>query len=205
MDLLMLSAEPVDDALVFLVSRRDWLRRVIHYPSILHPVFVHAWALLRSEPEPSPRRRDAIAFLENLVSHLHSASVVADLCEALPARQQAGWLDYLVFSYAADIDLIGSLVCNEAACARLPRGGWRGHAIFVRGTMLMNDAPGRQFEIDELVPLGVEADHGSSRALLGAAFDGEQLTERAVDALLTLFPGDAYLTGAIEKKRRGAP
>ena len=66
----------------------------------------------------------------------------------------------------------------------------------------MNDAPERCFEIEELLPLGVDAEPGASRSLVGSALDEGQLTERAIDALPELFPGDRYLVETIRQRRQ---
>jgi hypothetical protein len=202
MDLLGLAEMPLDKQIEFVASRRDWLRRVLPYRALLHPLFLRAHALVQAEPEGSVRHRMARDLLDNVLHHLRSPAEVAELCEALPPPQRARWLQYLVSSPATDIDLVAALVWDAAVYQRFPqRGEWRGHAIFVRGTMLMNDAASRRFEIEELLPLGVDAEPGASRSLLGAAFDRGQLTERGVGALLELFPGDRYLTDAIRRRK----
>jgi hypothetical protein len=89
MDLLCLSEMPLNERLAFVASRRDWLRRILPYRALLHPLFIHACTRVETEPEDSVDYRIAKDFLDNLLHHLHSPSEIAELCDALrPVRME---------------------------------------------------------------------------------------------------------------------
>jgi hypothetical protein len=73
-----------------------------------------------------------------------------------------------------------------------PDPSWVEVVVFAHGATLLNSYPNRSFSIAELLPLGIDVDRSSSRAVLSSALDGNQLLPAEKPTLLSLFPDDAY-------------
>ena len=111
------------------------------------------------------------------------------------------FLDDFVLHRAARVEVIAALVASTATSSLFPQhSAWIGHAIFIRGSSLLNSHPAKQYEVAELVPLGVDADRASSRALLSSALEAGRLTAAAVAEVERMFPGDPS-----RPRRSGAP
>jgi len=204
MDPLCLCRRPIFDQLEVLSMRRDLLSRMWPEESRVRAFVVEAVKAARTFSERDHRSSIALEFLGNVFALLRRPAEVADLSAGLPAKPDREWfLNQFVMSRMADGDVIAELVADRDTFARLPReGGWVGHALTRRVRILLEDQPGRKFEIEELAPLGVETDRFSARSLLCAALDEDRLTDSAVKRLLELFPEDSYLKGAMERRRQ---
>jgi hypothetical protein len=202
MDTTRLFSLPLEKQLNHLVARRDLLMEAWAY----EPAFLRVFAFSREVVEEGKGGESAVrtarAFMDVIACCLLSRpGDVLLLCNALPEDSRSRFMDELVMNKLVSNHLIAALVSDKETFARFPQeGGWIGHAVFRRGSMLAEDNPGKKFEIEELIPLGVDADRVSSRALLGSAFDEDQLTEGATKKLLQLFPNDRYLNQAIQKR-----
>ncbi len=101
------------------------------------------------------------------------------------------FLDDFVLNRAASIDVVFALVASTSTYELFPRGGvWAGHAMFVRGSSMLNSNPNTRYDVAELVPIGVHADRASARALLSSALEAGRLTDSAVVEVERLFPND---------------
>ncbi len=69
------------------------------------------------------------------------------------------------------------------------------------GARLLNAYPQRRFALEELVPLGVDADRPAARALLGSALESKQLASESKIRLLLLLPNDSTLKWLVENDR----
>jgi hypothetical protein len=204
MDPLGLRQKPIEDQLEVLSLRPDLLARL--WPAERH-VRTLVGAAMRLEqrfPDSDPRHRMAGEFLNHAFRLLRRPADIVHLCAALPAGEQAQLLDRFVMSRSADGDLVAELVADPETFATLPDGSWVGHALTRRVRILLEDHPDRRFDIGELIPIGIDKEPFTARAMLGAAFDEDRLTDASVDRLLEVFPGDAYLTPAIKRRRDGA-
>lgn len=204
MDPLSLKGQPIGRQIEILSTRRDLLQRLWPEEKRISMLVREAVGNALEYAPRDPRHLTALNFLENVFYLLRRPCDVVELCEALPKPQQRLWfLDRLVMSNAVEGDLIAELVSDVAVFLKLPqKGGWVGHAIVRRVRILFEDSPDSQFEIEELIPLGIDADRVTARAMLGAAFDENRLTPASEDRLLELFAGDRYLAEVIEQRRK---
>ncbi|HYO70578.1 MAG TPA: hypothetical protein VEU33_31315 [Archangium sp.] len=202
MDTNRLFSLPLKKQLNLLATRRDLLLSAWPYESAFLRVFAFAQEVLQDEKAGETVVRTARAFMDMIVCCLLTRpGDVLLLCNALPEDSRSQFMDELAMNKLTSTHLLAAIVSDRELFSRFPQqGGWIGHAIFLRGSMLAEDNPGKKFEIEELIPLGVDVDRASSRALLGSAFDEEQLTEGALKKLLELFPNDRYLIQAIQKR-----
>ncbi len=208
MDPLNLCREPIREQLSILSLRHDLLRRLWPEEQRIKELFAAAMVTIGSEDgEESPENKIAHKFLAGIFSLLRRPTDLVDLCGALP-NEELGYLvlDLFTLSPVADGDLIAALVSDPATYARLPQNGdWVGRALLRRAMILRQDFPGRKFEIEEFIPIGIEADSLAARSILGSALDEDELTEASVSRLLELFPNDKYLVSTIQRRRTGSP
>jgi hypothetical protein len=190
--------------LTVLSVRLDLVRRLWPEEKEVRELVVEAVSILEEFRECDPRRKTAENFLTNVFSLLRRPNELIDLCLAFPKPESALYLmDQFVFCAVADGDLIAALVSTWDTFSRLPReGSWVGHAMVRRALILSQDHPGRRFEIEELLPLGVEVDRITSRAILGGALDDGALSEAALARLASLFPNDSYFERALTNRSR---
>jgi hypothetical protein len=205
MDPLKLKQKPVQEQLEVLSVRLDLLSRM--WPEERHTRTLVAGAMesMQQHPETDPRHRMASKFLCHIFRLVRRPADVVHLCLGVPSGLQAQFVDRLVLSPATDGDLIAELVADPATFTLLPAGSWVEYALTRYVRILLEDHPGRRFEIEELIPFGIEKEPFTARALLGAAFDEGRLTDQSVNRLLELFPKDTYLTDAILKQRTNKP
>ncbi len=76
---------------------------------------------------------------------------------------------------------------------------WFEYGILRRANFLLDGAPNRKFELNELIPIAMSTvgrplsvAYGISRSIAGSAFDAGKLSKGSVDILLDVFPGDSY-------------
>jgi hypothetical protein len=101
------------------------------------------------------------------------------------------FLDDFVLHPAGRVEVISALVASAATSNLFPRrSAWIGHAMFLRGSSMLNSHPGKRYEVAELIPIGVDADRASARALLSSALEGGRLTDEAVAEVERIFPND---------------
>lgn len=177
-----------------LAVRRDLLRRLWPEERRIRGLVVEALAELKDSNTADHRNKYTEDFLASVFSMIRRPMDVIEICAACPRQELAHeFLDRFVFSSAADGDVIASLVSDSDVFRKLPpHGSWVGHALVRRFQILSQDHPGRRFEIEELLPLGVETDRVVARAILGSAFDESELSESAIRCLPGLFPGDRH-------------
>lgn len=202
MDINRLFVLPLTKQLETLVARRDLLFRAWAHEGGFLRVFTFAQGLLQTGKEEEPTVRVARAFMDAvLCCLLNRPGDVLWLCNALPEDQRSQFLDELVMNRLMSTHLVAAMVADKEVFGRFPQeGSWIGHAVFIRGAMLAEENPDRKLEIEELIPLGVDVEPSSSRALLGSIFDEGQLAEGAGRKLLELFPNDHYLLQAVQKR-----
>lgn len=201
MDTTRLFSLPLKKQMDLLAARKDLLLKAWAHEAAFLRVFSFSQEIIRNGKEGEPAVRVARAFMDMVFCCLVSRpGDVLFLCSALSEDLRPQFLDEVVMNKLMSTHVIAAIVSDREGFARFPQeGGWIGHAVFLRGAMLADDNPGKKFEIEELIPLGVDVDRSSSRALLGSAFDEGQLTEGATKKLLELFPTDRYLLQAIQR------
>ena len=76
---------------------------------------------------------------------------------------------------------------------------WIELGILYRGVALLSGAKSRRFELNQLIPIFLSGKgkiapemYGVSRSIIGTAFDNSQLSECALDKLISVFENDAY-------------
>src|SRR5262245_30872520 len=198
MDPLNLHDKTITEQLTILSVRHDLLRRLWPEEQRIKKLFV-ASVIIISEEKDGAENRIARDFLTGVFSLLQRPTDLIDLCAALP-DEELGRLVLELFTYSpvANADLIAALVADPATYARLPqKGDWVGRALLRRAMILRQDFPKRQFEIEEFIPIGIDADPLAARSILGSALDEDELTEASASRLLELFPGDKYLSHAL--------
>jgi hypothetical protein len=138
------------------------------------------------------KQRDAYEKLRELVfSWVRSARDVRCLLRLADEDSAIMFLDDFVLNRAASVEVVSALVASRSTYELLPSGSaWAGHAMFVRGSSMLNTDPARRYEVAELVPIGVDADRASARALLSSALEAGRLTDEAVAEVERLFPND---------------
>jgi len=190
------------ERLTVLSVRPDLVRRLWPEEKVVRELVVEAVSILEEFREGDPRRKTAEHFLTNVFSLLRRPSELIAICLAFPNPGSAlQFMDLFVFCAVADGDLIAALVSDWDTYNGLPReGSWAGHAMVRRALILAQDHPARRFEIEELLPLGVEVDRVTSRSILGGALDDNALSETALARLLTLFPDDSYFKHALANR-----
>ena len=82
-----------------------------------------------------------------------------------------------------DVELFGRLA---------PDPLWCEEALWIRATWLFEEFPSRKFTFEELVPPHLP-EETNTRSMLGAALDGQRLTQDAVSRLRQMFPEDRYI------------
>jgi hypothetical protein len=196
-----LIAVAAHERIVLLARRPDLLRRLWPNERQIAELVKLAFELLASRKPANPTPKELDDFLTNVVALLRRPADVISLIRGLGHEaERAALMERVVSSPLVEPDLVTALVADRRLFDELPReGGWVGHAIFRRGGILLEDDPTRAFDIDELLPLGVEADRASSRALIGAAFDENRLTASSVSRLLELFPNDSYFAHKLNR------
>ena len=203
---LALSSKPAKRQIAALAFRHDLLRRLWPDQVYIDRLVSEAVDLTERGRQGDLDRVNAEKFLTVVFSLLRRPGELASICKALSKPEYGPrLLDRFIFSPVSNADLIAAMVSSPEVLATFPEGAWIGHALTIRASLLLDDNPDRLFEIEELVPVGIAADRGSARAILGSAFDERRLTEASANRLLELFPGDRYLTGAIEARKKESP
>ena len=117
-------------------------------------------------------------------------------------EERAIWLlrDYVRHRLARN-DVICGLATMPALLARMPQdSGWLEVVVLVYGTRRLNAAPDRRFTIEDLIPLGVDTDRSTSRAVLASALDNNQLADSETERLLAMFPDDRHFRRVIKRQ-----
>ena len=157
------------------------------------PAFAAVWAddgLLADFGARLLGQQDAYKKLRELVfSWVRSVRDVRCLLRLADEDGAVMFLDDFVLHRAASIEVISALVASTSTWELFPRqSAWSGHAMFVRGSSMLNANPTRRYDVAELVPIGVDADRTSARALLSSALETGRLTDEAVAEVERLFP-----------------
>lgn len=143
------------------------------------------WALVYRQGEPFEEILDLVCSSVKSVRDLRCLIRDLDEEDAIP------FLDDFVLRRASSEVVIRSMAESRATYEALPKpGAWVGHALYLRGAKLLNDHPRQQFEIAYLVPIGVDADRASARALLSSAAESNQLTASALAEARRLYPNE---------------
>lgn len=128
------------------------------------------------------------------IGHVVTAHHFMNLVVAFPELSHA--LIINLFSSIDNIsDGIGDLnIFNYTYAYR-----WLEYGILRRANILLEGAPTRKFELSQLIPIALStggrsmrAVYGVSRSIVGAAFDGGQLSKESIAMLLEVFPRDRY-------------
>lgn len=201
MDPLNLYSKPLGEQLSILSVRHDLLRRL--WPEEDKIKALVEFSLIENcKKDRGFYFKQTDDFLAGVFSQIHRPSDLIDILSIFRVdKYQQVFLDKFVFSSVADGDVIAALVSDPVTFSKLPQtGGWIGHAIWRRAIILFQDHPNKRFEIEQLLPLGIEIDRTTARAILGTAFDEGQLSDAGIKCLLELFPSDQYFRNALNQK-----
>lgn len=143
-------------------------------------------------------------FLDVVYSRLISRpSDVVYLAGAMGSAELAEcFLEDYVRSRLAKVQVLHNLARLPALFSALPKsGGWQEVVVHGYGAYMLDAHPGRRFSLEELIPIGIDADRPAARSLLGSALESRRLTEESEARLLSLFPDDSTLKWLAEKDK----
>jgi len=194
--LAMLERAP-EEWLLMLRGAPELIRQLAAYEDVAAVVLAKAIELCDAEPQTSVSL-GARAVLDHTIAELiHRPRDLLSLVTALPNEDVAiRFLQIYVKHHLASFSVLLGLARLPEVFAQLPKDdSWVEVIVYQHGAALLNEFPQRQFSIEELLPLGVDADRCASRSLLSSALDSNQLTQQAIDAARALFPNDDRLGG----------
>ena len=173
----------------------ELIRQLAAYEDVAGSVLAKAIELCDVEPETSASL-GARAVLDYTIAELiHRPRDILALVTALPNEDiSIRFLQIYVRHHLSSIAVLVGLARLPEVFAQLPKDdSWVEVIVYQHGAALLNEFPHRQFSVDELLPLGVDADRVTSRAVLTSALDSNQLTQQAIESARALFPHDDRL------------
>jgi hypothetical protein len=173
MDLNRLLTLSLDDQLLLLRGEADALQTLWARDDTFGVLFRHALKLTLSAGGRNDLRVAARAFLDTTYLLLVAAPTeLVRLASALDEELAVGFVKDYVHSPLAQNKVISGLATQPELFHSLPRDpGWIEVVVLVYGMALLNSSPDRRFTVDELIPLGIEVDRSTSRAVLSSALD----------------------------------
>ena len=167
----------------------DALLRVVSDPGMLAIVWANDQVLAALCGHLCNTGLLSTVVMDTLLRKVKSRRDLQCILIGLPTSTAEEFMDATVRSGHVSDDVIAACVASPTAFAGLPnKGGWIGHAIYVRGCQLLKQEDPKLFELEDLLPLGIDVDLASSRALLSAAAESGRLSSHAFSIARARFP-----------------
>lgn len=172
-----------------LLADRLHAQRLWAYEDLFASAFAEAADLLyqRSYEAFNARRFVDLTYI-NLITR--PGDLVA-LCRRIPEQVQLSVVEDYVRHELVPQDILAAMGGTGDVYRYLPHGGWIETPLYTYGATRLNEEPKRRFDLHELLHYGAAHDLSTSRTLLRAALESDQLTEQARAAALS--PDDGAL------------
>jgi hypothetical protein len=160
-----------------LLADRLHAQRLWAHEDLFGAVFADAVARVYGTVVPDPDGARLVEY--TFVSLITRPGDLVAVCRhILDPNLRLAVVEHYVRHPLAALEVLAANGGSAEVFRELPHGGWTEVAVYMYAAARLNADPGRNFDVEELLPFGM-VDVPAARAALRSALDADQLTEAA--------------------------